>query len=60
MSRESAQAATQRHAMLQVLQEHYAHFEPFLEDVMDFLGFDTTEIQKDVGNYMEFGPQDLI
>lgn len=60
MSRESAQAATQRHAMLQVLQEHYAHFEPFLEDVMDFLGFDTTEIQKDVGNYMEFGPQDLM
>ncbi|CAB4241310.1 hypothetical protein UFOVP60_11 [uncultured Caudovirales phage] len=60
MSRESGAAASQRHALLKVLQEHYAHFEPFLEDGMDFLGFETTEIQKDIGNYMEFGPQDLM
>lgn len=52
--------STQRHALLGVLQEHYAHFEPFLEDVMEFLGFQTTEIQKDIGNYMEFGPQRLM
>lgn len=52
--------STQRHALLGVLQEHYGHFEPFLEDVMEFLGFQTTEIQKDIGNFMEFGPQRLM
>ena len=52
--------STQRHALLGVLQEHYGHFEPFLEDVMEILGFQTTEVQKDIGNYMEFGPQRLM
>lgn len=60
MSRESAQAASHRFQLLEILQKHYAHFEPFLEDVMDFLGFKTTRIQKDIGNFMEFGPQSLM
>jgi hypothetical protein len=60
MSREQAASAVQRFKLLEVVQAHYKHFEPFLEDCMDFLGFDTTDIQRDIGNYMEFGPQNLM
>lgn len=60
MSREQTASAVQRFKLLEVVQAHYKHFEPFLEDCMDFLGFDTTDIQRDIGNYMEFGPQNLM
>jgi hypothetical protein len=42
------------------VQQHYSSFIPFLEDVMDELGFSTTEIQKDIGGYIAYGPQYLM
>lgn len=60
MSRESAEAAKERWAHLNLLQEHYADFTTFLEDVMTELGFSTTDIQKDIGKWMESGPQYLM
>lgn len=58
--RESAELAGQRWEQLAVLQEHYPNFIPFLEDVMQELGFSTTEIQRDIGGYLEHGPQYLM
>ena len=59
-ARESADAALSRWERLKLLQEHYASFIPFLEDVMEELGFSTTEIQKDIGGYIAYGPQYLM
>ena len=56
MARESAQAAIQRWKKLEVLQRHYSEFIPFLEDVMTLLGFSTTEIQRDIANWIVYGP----
>lgn len=58
--RESLDKATGRWEQLLVLQGHYDTFVPFLEDVMDELGFTTTEIQKDIGGYIAYGPQYLM
>ena len=58
--RESLELAEKRWALLTTLQEHYSNFIPFLRDVMEELGFGTTEIQEDIGNFMEFGPQYLM
>jgi len=58
--REEGSLAQRRWAQLELLQEHYAQFTPFLEDVMTELGFSTTEIQKDIGAFMEHGPQYLM
>jgi len=59
-AREDSQAAELRWKRLGLLQEHYKHFSDFLEDVMSELGFSTTEIQQDIGAYMEHGPQNLM
>ena len=45
---------------LTVLQEHYEHFVDFLHDGMEWLGFSTTEIQEDIGRWLEHGPQYLM
>ena len=60
MARESSEAALQRWQELQTLQNHYRSFVDFLEDVMDFLGFSTSEIQKDIATYLQFGPHSLM
>lgn len=52
MARESEALAIQRWAKLQLLQEHYGTFGKFLEDGMRFLGFKTTELQRDIGDFL--------
>ncbi|WWO60321.1 terminase large subunit [Xanthomonas phage SB4] len=50
-----------REAQLKVLQNHYKHFAVFLRDAMFFLGGWTPSwIQYDIGNYLQFGPDDLM
>lgn len=53
-------AKTQRHARLELLQKEFEHFLPFLVMAMRYLGFSTTDIQKDIGCFLEFGPNDLM
>lgn len=43
-----------------MLQEHYRHFGTLLEDVMELLGFTTSEVQHDIANYLAYGPQSLM
>jgi len=53
--------AAARWEKLEALQEAYPTFEPFLQDVMeDLMGFDCTDIQIDIGNYLQYGPQFLM
>lgn len=59
-ARESAELAELRWEQLTALQAHYSEFIPFLEDVMAELGFSTTDIQKDIGGYIAYGPQYLM
>lgn len=59
-ARETSAQAAQRWKRLHVLQEHYRHFEDFLEDVMAELGFVATDIQKEIGAWMEHGPTYLM
>jgi hypothetical protein len=49
-----------RWAKLHMLQAHYSSFIPFLEDGMAELGFSATDIQHEIGNWMEHGPQYLM
>lgn len=58
--RETAVAAASRMQMLDALRKHYSTFVPFLEDVMAELGFDTTDMQRDIANYIAYGPQNLM
>jgi hypothetical protein len=46
-----------RWQQLEVLQEHYKDFCPFLDDAMAQLGFTTSQVQRDIAQYMERGPQ---
>lgn len=59
-ARESLPLAAARWEQLAMVQAHYSSFIPFLEDVMEELGFSTTEIQKDIGGYIAYGPQYLM
>ena len=59
-AREGTLLAQARWEQLELVQQHYATFVPFLEDVMDELGFSTTDIQKDIGGYIAYGPQYLM
>jgi hypothetical protein len=59
-ARESQAQAKVRWGKLELLQAHYNTFAPFLEDVMTELGFTTTEIQLDIGAWMEHGPQYIM
>jgi hypothetical protein len=58
--REGVKAGQARSARLRALQEQYPSFVPFLRDGMKFLGFNTSDIQEDIGRYMESGPIDLM
>lgn len=58
--RESADATLLRWQTLNVIQEHYAQFDPFLEDVMDLLGFRTSPVQKDIGSFLCYGPDNIM
>jgi hypothetical protein len=55
MARETAVAAAVRWQKLGILQEHYKQFDVLLEDVMTLLGFHTTDLQKDIGEFIVSG-----
>jgi hypothetical protein len=57
---ESEDKAAVRWAALELIQDHYVSFIPFLEDVMEELGFSTTQIQREIAAWMEFGPQYIM
>lgn len=59
-ARESDLAAEARWSKLRELQEHYKEFTTFLEDAMSELGFATSDIQRDIGMWLEHGPQYLM
>jgi hypothetical protein len=59
-ARETLPLAQARWEQLELLQTHYSSFVPFLEDVMEELGFSTTDIQKDIAGYIAYGPQYLM
>lgn len=55
---EVQQQALKRWNDLHVLQEHYSDFKDFLYDAMtELLGFDCTDIQLDIGDYLQDGPK---
>lgn len=54
--RESGVAAAMRKAKLMRLQEHYDTFGVFLDDVMELLGFNASDQQHDIGEYLSTGP----
>lgn len=53
---ESKQAQEKRWKQLRLLQIIYPSFVPFMENVMEFLGFKATELQKDIAEFMESCP----
>lgn len=59
-ARESAAAAEARWEKLRLVQDAYPEFIPFLVDVMDELGFDVTELQEDIADYIAHGPKHLM
>lgn len=58
--RESGDAAALRRAKLAMLQAHYSTFNLFLDDVMGHLGFKTSWLQHDIGNWLTYGPDYLM
>lgn len=60
MSREQPEAALLRWELLAVLQEHYREFVPFLRDCMKHLGFETSDIQEDIADYMVNGDPSIM
>lgn len=54
--RESPELAVLRRAEMAVVREHYTHFLDFLADVMEHLGFELTEVQEDIADFLETGP----
>ena len=56
--RETTSEAVSRFEQLEVLQDVYADFNDLLEAVMTgLMGFNTSDIQKDIGEYLTHGPQ---
>lgn len=60
MIRETAEKALERWAKLEMLQRAYPTFIPFLHDMMQELGFSTSDIQEDIALWMQFGPAILM
>jgi hypothetical protein len=58
--KESQELALARWAKVHTLQQAYPHFTPFLQDMMTELGFGTTEIQSEIGQFLEHGPEYLM
>lgn len=58
---EIQQETIRRWTDLEALQEHYVEFSDFLYDAMtEVMGFDCTEVQIDIGNFLQYGPQYLM
>lgn len=49
-----------RQKQLALLQKTFPSFAPFLVVVMRALGFSTTDVQKDIGSFLEYGPKDIM
>lgn len=60
MAQESSAAALLRLRKLQAVQKHYSEFLPFLEAVMELLGFRCSEIQRDIAQFIAYGPHYLM
>lgn len=60
MARESTQDALLRLRKLALVQQHYKHFTPFLEEVMELLGFHLSEIQEDIAEFVAYGPHYIM
>lgn len=58
--KESVEDGLARWERLRLLQGAYPHFVDFLRDGMEFLGFSTSDIQEDIGIYIECGPEALM
>lgn len=56
MARETQEEALKRWASLEQLQDEYASFATFLDDCMAHLGFRTSPVQYDIGNFLAYGP----
>lgn len=56
-SPESTEDALARWETLEALQQEYASFALFLEDCMAHLGFSTSAVQNDIGQFLAHGPQ---
>jgi hypothetical protein len=53
--------AYDRWDQLDALKKEYSTFQPFLIDCMeDLMGFTCTDIQVDIGDYLQYGPQYLM
>lgn len=59
-AREAPDLALKRWDALDIVRQAYPTFKPFLMDVMDELGFDTTDLQLDIADYLENGPHYLM
>lgn len=59
-AREGVSQASTRWEQLALVQAEYSTFVPFLQDVMDLLGFNTTEIQEDIAGFIAYGPQYIM
>lgn len=57
---EAPDAAAARWKRLDILQRAYPDFVPFLQDMMEELGFTTDEIQEDIADFLENGPLYLM
>lgn len=57
---EGYQEALLRWKQLELVQREYSEFAPFLEVCMDHLGFTTSPVQHDIGNFLSYGPQYIM
>lgn len=60
MAKESSSESLVRWQKLWFLQDTYSEFLPFLDDVMELLGFHVSEIQEDIAKYIAYGPHYLM
>lgn len=60
MAKETHVEALLRWRKLELLQETYPHFVPFLDDMMHELGFETSLIQQEIGEFLEYGPMYIM
>jgi len=59
-TRESLEDGLKRWSALEALQDEYANFATFLDDCMAHLGFSTSPVQYDIGNFLAYGPQYIM
>lgn len=58
--KETFAQAEARRARLQMVADAYPNFVDFLHDGMEFLGFSTTVIQAEIGEFLQYGPENIM